>query len=360
MRHLAFAIDHNAGNATYQKNLAACIAKTRDVEASFYPIPLLQRDIWELVPVVNRNLALTASARTAAALAAANREKKIDAAFIHSQSLAHFSNPFMHKVPTVISSDGTPANFDEFGEQIGHAVQGKFVEGVKRQWTRANLSAARMLLAFSEWVKRSYVNDYGADPSKVVVIPSGVDTDLWKPDPAKRPNDGKVRILFTGGFFERKGGPVLLKWARETKHKNFELHLVTKHEVPETPGVFPHYSMNANANELVTLAQTCDMFALPTKGDCFPFAAIEAHAAGLPAVISDVGAIKEIVADGETGFLVKPGDANAFCERMDALVADGPKRERMGAAARARAVERFDSRKNSQRVLDLMLQVANG
>jgi glycosyltransferase involved in cell wall biosynthesis len=277
---------------------------------------------------------------------------------IHSQSLALFSMPFMRRVPTLISTDGTPANYDSFADALDHKVYGPVTEAAKRLWTRLTFSAAEAVLGFSRWAKDSIVNDYGCPPEKVQVLPPGIDIERWRPAPEQRPNDGVVRILFTGGNFERKGGPDLLRWKERTRHRNVELHLVTQKPVAEADGVVVHGHFKPNDPELVQLAQRCDLFVLPTRGDCFGFAVIEAQATGMPVVVSAVGGVPEIVVEGETGFLVPRGDQDALADRVDQLVGDEGLRRRLGANGRERAVSHFDARVNSRRVLQLMLQLA--
>jgi glycosyltransferase involved in cell wall biosynthesis len=64
-------------------------------------------------------------------------------------------------------------------------------------------------------------------------------------------------------------------------------------------------------------------------------------AAGLPVVASRVGGISEIVADGETGLLVEPDDAESLAAALERLVDDAELRARFGEAGRQRAAERF-------------------
>ncbi|HEX6201395.1 MAG TPA: glycosyltransferase family 4 protein, partial [Thermoanaerobaculia bacterium] len=84
-----------------------------------------------------------------------------------------------------------------------------------------------------------------------------------------------------------------------------------------------------------------DLFVLPSRGDAFPTALLEAAAAGLPAVASASGGVPEIVADGETGVLVPPARPVELTAAVEALLADPARRAAMGEAARRRAEERF-------------------
>jgi len=84
----------------------------------------------------------------------------------------------------------------------------------------------------------------------------------------------------------------------------------------------------------------------------------EAGAAGLPLIATDVGAIDEIVRDGETGLLVPPSDGAALTEALRRLAEDTALRERLGAGAKAAVIAEFDATANARRLVDLVLDVA--
>ena len=83
---------------------------------------------------------------------------------------------------------------------------------------------------------------------------------------------------------------------------------------------------------------------LSSRSEGAPFSILEAMAAGLPVVATDVGGVRELVADGETGLLVPAGDPARLAEALRSLLADPALRRRLGAAGHARARERFDLR----------------
>ena len=84
-----------------------------------------------------------------------------------------------------------------------------------------------------------------------------------------------------------------------------------------------------------------DIFALASEREEMPVAILEAMAAGLPVVAVATGGIPEMVAEGETGFLVGARDPVAMGERLQRLAADPAIRTRMGSAGRARAFAEF-------------------
>jgi glycosyltransferase involved in cell wall biosynthesis len=83
------------------------------------------------------------------------------------------------------------------------------------------------------------------------------------------------------------------------------------------------------------LLATGDILTLPSYIENLPISVIEAMASGLGIVTTPVGAIEDIVKDGETGLLVPPGDDLALAEALIRLITEAPLRRRLGAAAQA-------------------------
>jgi len=84
-----------------------------------------------------------------------------------------------------------------------------------------------------------------------------------------------------------------------------------------------------------------------------PGALLEAGAASRPAVATAVGGVPEIIEDGVTGLLCPSGDTDALTAALERLVQDGPLRETMGAAARARIDSVFGTAACSQRLVEI-------
>jgi glycosyltransferase involved in cell wall biosynthesis len=96
-----------------------------------------------------------------------------------------------------------------------------------------------------------------------------------------------------------------------------------------------------------------DVFCLPSYREGVPRSAIEAMSTGLPVVASDIRGCREVVADGVTGLLIPDRAHAAIARAVARLLADPGLREAMGAAGRARAVERFDEELVIERTLDV-------
>ena len=106
---------------------------------------------------------------------------------------------------------------------------------------------------------------------------------------------------------------------------------------------------------LSVLFARASLFALPTLREAFGLAFLEAMAFGLPVVATSVGAVPEIVGDGETGLLVPPRDPAALADACAALLGDPARARRLGEAGRARVEERFGWDRVAARMLEVLL-----
>jgi glycosyltransferase involved in cell wall biosynthesis len=94
-------------------------------------------------------------------------------------------------------------------------------------------------------------------------------------------------------------------------------------------------------NDVGTIYALSDVVALTSANEGTPVSVIEAQAAGVPAVSTDVGGVRDIVADGVSGFVVPAGDPMAVAHRLIELAADTGLRRHLGEAGRLRTVERY-------------------
>jgi colanic acid/amylovoran biosynthesis glycosyltransferase len=161
---------------------------------------------------------------------------------------------------------------------------------------------------------------------QVRVIPSGVDLPASVGEEADPPE-----ILFAGRLSPEKGVLELVEAARG-------LPLVVagdgplRDRVPAARGWVPH-------DALELLYARAAVVACPSRREGFGVACAEAMAHGKPVVASAVGGLLDLVADGETGLLVPPGDVAALRAALERLLADPDLRRRLGAAGRERAGE---------------------
>jgi len=337
---IAYVMEQTLGSVTHYENLRRQEATSPINPPRWLPIDFTRGKLpWTI----------TGSLRTRSALSRIIEE--IDGAFIHTTTIAPLSLDLFRKKPVILSSDATPLAKRNMRSAYGQAPESPIAQRAKQLLYQQVFSRAAGFVTWSNWAKDSFVHDYGCREQDVAVIPPGVDLDLF----SKGNRDHELpRILFVGGDFVRKGGDLLLEVFRERFRGRAELLLVTKTEVAEEPGVRVFRNVDANSEALLELYRTSDVFALPTRADCYSMVCLEALAAGMPIVAARVGGIPDVISNGETGYLIEVDDASALTSSLETLVSDGARRGEMGTKARARAEARFDSRVTARQLFEFV------
>ncbi|WP_242395426.1 glycosyltransferase family 4 protein [Anaeromyxobacter oryzisoli] len=197
---------------------------------------------------------------------------------------------------------------------------------------------ARLVAAFSEYVRGSLVDDYGVDPSRIAVVGAGA--NVFPEEPARR-DDGRT-VLFIGRDFARKGGPVLLEAFVRLRRSFPRARLLVAG--PPAPLPLPEGAFHLGPvapEEVVGLMAQATVFALPTLREPFGIAFLDAMACAVPCVGTRIEAIPEIVLDGETGLLTPPADAVALACALERILDDPLRARAMGVRGRARVAGRF-------------------
>ncbi len=190
-------------------------------------------------------------------------------------------------------------------------------------------------------------------PDRSVVIHNAVDVHRFRPGPGSE--NGRTHLISVGRLQWPKDFITFAGALRRLPRESFEALVVgdgpDREKIAETAnGVL---ELAGNRDDVPELLAVSDAFVLSTTSEGLPLAVLEAMAAGLPVVASAVGGVPELVADGETGFLVPSRDEEALGEALGKLIADPDLRRRMGSAGRARAEAEFDLPAFQQAHLDL-------
>ncbi len=367
MYRFGFIVEQTLGHVTHGLNLQEHIPADPTVQAE-WGFPSWRKDgLTGRLPYLRSNWTLQAGLHTRTILRDIQRRcSGLDALFFHTQVTAVLSHDWLRRIPSIVSLDATPRQYDRLGDYYGHSTGPAWLEDWKWRLNCDSFRLARHIVTWSQWAKQGLVEEYEVPPEKISVIPPGVDTRAWSPPLAGSGGHAPLRILFVGGDLERKGGQILLEAFRKLQALRadnpgipaLELHLVTRKPVKPGSDVFIYSDLEPNSEILKSLFLQSDIFCLPTLSDCLPMVLSEAGAAGLPAVSTGIAAIPEIIREGETGFLVPPGDVNALTTALLRLVQDPQLRLRQGQAARQAVCERFDAGHNALRLLDLMKEVS--
>jgi glycosyltransferase involved in cell wall biosynthesis len=198
---------------------------------------------------------------------------------------------------------------------------------------------ADLVLAGSEYVKSSLI-ELGVDPSRIAVIPYGVDTERFCP--LRRPCDSEFRLLFVGQIGQRKGIKYLLEAVKQLKLPGMQLVLIGRLEGEVEKGLaayqdyFTHVP-NIPHHEVHASFQKADVFVYPSLHEGSAIAIYEALASGLPVITTPNSG--SVVRDGVEGFVVPIRNVNALKEKILLLYENKELREQMGQNARKRAEE---------------------
>jgi len=254
----------------------------------------------------------------------------------------------MKKMPTVVSLDRTAAQASR--DSTKPSMRWTFAPNLHLD--KKVFEAAKTIVSFSEVARRSVIEDFDISPQKVVVVYPGVDIDkIPLAESRDKSREKRLNILFIGGDFERKGGHDLLNVFLENFADRADLHLVT--QVPITvdhPHVHIHRTIKAYTPEWLALYHQADVFVMPTYSEPFGWVFIEAMAAGLPIVATNITAIPEMVTSGENGFLIEPGDRIALSQSIDQLINDPELRKTMGDRGRDLVEHKFNAQTHFEKL----------
>jgi glycosyltransferase involved in cell wall biosynthesis len=100
-------------------------------------------------------------------------------------------------------------------------------------------------------------------------------------------------------------------------------------------------AIDSAAGDLVDAYHGCDFFVLPSRHEPFGIVVLEAWSAGKPVIATAVGGLRDLIADGDTGLLVPPGEPAALAGALRRLLVSGDLRRRLGEAGRALAGKQY-------------------
>ena len=191
---------------------------------------------------------------------------------------------------------------------------------------------------------------------KVFMIPNGIDTDRFQFDVAARrrwreqvgiPKDAPV-VGIVAALRSEKNHELFVEAASRVTESLPAAHFVIAGDGPERPtiesaiesaGLTSNVHLIGSTNDIEGVLSMTDLFALTSHNEASPVSILEALSCERPVVATDVGSINETVIEGETGFLVTPGDAAMMADRWIELLTDETLCESFGQAGRQRVID---------------------
>jgi phosphatidylinositol alpha-mannosyltransferase len=256
--------------------------------------------------------------------------------------LLHFHEPFVPFLSPVLLRESTSVNIATFHAYGGFSPAYEFAERMLGGYARRLHGRIAVSAAARHFISRYFPGDYK-------VIPNGVDVAAFaSAQPFERWRDGTPNLLFVGRFEARKGLMYLLRAYRILRRSGHHCRLLLVGTGPQL-GEARRYVYTRRLTGVEFLGRvsdedkmrwfaTADIFVSPATGqESFGIVLLEAMAAGVPIVCSDIHGYKGVVKRGEQALLVPPSNAEVLAAAIGELLGDPERRARMAAAGRERA-----------------------
>jgi glycosyltransferase involved in cell wall biosynthesis len=200
--------------------------------------------------------------------------------------------------------------------------------------------------------QRRCLREHGLPWRALPLVPNGLDfhrllgpaTDLVFPP-------GRKVVLQVANVMPDKDFDTLLAAMQILAQQRRDFHLVLAGRGTDSPamrqavadrGLTPFVTLGGHRNDVAGLLAASDVFVLSSRSETFPLAPLEAMAAGVPVVASDLPAFDDLFTAGREGLKVPPGDAKALAQALALLIEDGELSQEL-AAAGARRAEAFSA-----------------
>lgn len=255
-----------------------------------------------------------------------------------------------------------------------------------KRWYNAVMTKGDLVIANSEYTRQHVIQEHGLPPEKVVAIPRGVDLSRFEPgmvgcDRVRAlaeawgvPQDERrLKVLLAGRLTRWKGQGLLVEAMALLKARGEDRILLLlagddqgrkgyRAELTDAiaaAGLEDRVKLVGHCEDMPAAYLLADLAIAPSlEPEAFGRTAVEPQVMGRPVMAADHGATRETVVPGETGWLVKPGDTEAWANALaEAVEAGAAKRQVMGQAARTRARRLYSVDAMCEATLDVYARV---
>lgn len=176
----------------------------------------------------------------------------------------------------------------------------------------------------------------------ITVIPPGLEKLTA---PSQKSSRNHFNIVFIGIWFKRKGGPLLLEAYKKLKPKYPHLKLTIIGQVPKKypiPQEVYHRDYLPRSEIIQKILPLADVLILvPPVAEGFGVVVLEAASLRVPAIVTSVWALSEIVQNNQTGFVIKPNDLSGLIACLEKMIINPSLKKRLGLQARTRFLKHF-------------------
>jgi glycosyltransferase involved in cell wall biosynthesis len=272
-------------------------------------------------------------------------------------------------LPMIFCADATFSGVVDFYDSFSGCAPEYLALG-HRQESAALRRCAAAIYA-SHWAARSAIVDYGADPSKVHVVPFGANVEAPGPDAIEamvsRRTQDELRLLFIGREWLRKGADIVLE-ACTMLHRPERPVVLDIVGIASPPVPLPGFARNhgtlrkGNPVERATierlLAQAHFLF-VPSRAENYGMVFCEAAAFAVPSIASDVGGVGTVVRNGITGFALPAGSsASAYASTIETFFRDTQRYRELARSSRSEYERELNWEAFGQRLMAILGNVA--
>ena len=215
------------------------------------------------------------------------------------------------------------------------------------------IGCSDVILSNSSFETDQLVSHYGADPSRIEIVPPGVDHSIFNPackNEARRLLNlsEQKTLLFVGRIQPLKGVDLAISTLAELEDKDTRLILIGSSSGMEGPSEQRRITKMVKElgltnrvlfvepqphEKLVNWYRAADVLLMPSRSESFGLVALEAAACGLPVVASEVGGLQTIVENGLSGYLINDRDPWSYAAHVSKIIDDSGKAEEMSEEA---------------------------
>ncbi len=229
------------------------------------------------------------------------------------------------------------------------------------------IAAAEFIVCISSFARsQMMLQSPHAHWHKFVVVPLGIDPEVFAPRP-HNPAPDPFEILCVGRLTPAKGQHLLIDAVNELGRQGRNLRLRLVGAGPDELSLRQHaariacperivFSGAVNQDRIRDYYGAADVFCLPSFAEGVPVVLMEAMAMEIPCVTTRIAGIPELIRDGTDGLLVAPSNVDELAAALARLMDDEGLRARLGRAGRAGVLERYDLRRNVERLAAVMAE----
>lgn len=239
----------------------------------------------------------------------------------------------------------------DFPQYVRILTDDSFMETLTWNYMHWFYSQLDVVWVNSEDYRKSWISR-GIPAERLKILPRGLDIDLFVPSrrdeafwKARGLRDGELAMLFVGRISKEKNLDIIVAATKRLAEWKLPVRPIFVGDGPylgEMKQLLPDaiFTGYLRGEELAIAYASSDFFVFPSTTDTFGNVVLEAHASGLPVIVSDVGGPRDLIDDGVDGYITRALDVEQVADRIRRLSEDPALRQRMSVAARKKVETR--------------------